>query len=180
MEENEKMLISTCDFSGVKPIIMDLPYPQIRVAEKNREYADFLSNDYAGPVSELSAITQYINNENRMASEQCPLAKTVLGIAMAEMLHLQMLGGLIFLLGGSIDFTARMRDGQRRMWTPQYLKLSMNPKEMLTADIEAEKNAINQYRRHRKMIADQYVGAVPARIIQDEEYHIMILQSLLT
>ena len=48
---------------------------------------------------ELSAIAQYINNENRMSCERCPLAKTILGIAMAEMMHLQKLGELIVLLG---------------------------------------------------------------------------------
>ena len=46
--------------------MMDLPYPPIQVREKNRDYADLLSIDYCGMVSELSAITQYINNQNRM------------------------------------------------------------------------------------------------------------------
>lgn len=179
MESKEKMLISTCSFAGVKPIVMDLPYPQIRVTEENREYADILSNDYAGAVSELSAITQYINHENRLVCEQCPLAKTLVGIAMAEMIHLQMLGELISLLGGNIDFTARMRNGQRRMWTPQYLNTSTGPGDMLRADIESERSAVNQYRAHMKMINDRYINGVLARIIQDEEYHIMILQSLL-
>lgn len=46
------------------------------------------------------------------------------------------------------------------------------------ADIEAEREAINQYKMHIKMINDDCVNAVLARIIKDEEYHIMILQSL--
>ena len=49
---------------------------------------------------------------------------------------------------------------------------------MIRADIEAEKDAIGQYKRHIKMIGDDYVNAVLERIIKDEEYHIMILQSL--
>lgn len=179
MENNEKMLTSDCSFQGVKPIMVDLPYPQIQVAQKNREYAEILSNDYAGAVSELSAIAQYVNHENRMVCERCQLAKTIIGIAMAEMIHLQMLAELIFLLGGTIDFAVKMRNGQRRMWTPQHLKLSLNVKEMVIADIEAEMNAVNQYQAHMKMINDRYINAVLARIIQDEEYHIMILQSLL-
>lgn len=179
MENKEKIIASNCNFSDVRPITMALPYPQIRVAERNAEYAEILCGDYAGDVSELSAITQYINNENRLACEQCALAKTLLGIAMAEMLHLQMLGEMICLLGGNIDFTAKARNGQSRMWTPQYLNLPTNAKEMLGADIRAEKNAINQYRIHSRMINDRYVNAVLARIIQDEEYHIMILRNLL-
>lgn len=179
MENSEKMLISTCSFSGVKPIVIDLPYPPVRAGEQKREYADILKHDYAGAVSELSAITQYINNENRLVCERCLLAQTILGIAMAEMIHLQMLAELIILLGGNIDFTVKMRNGQRRMWTPQHLSIPPNPGEMLAEDIESEKKAINQYRAHMRVINDSYINAVLARIIQDEEYHIMILQSLL-
>ena len=179
MENNEQVLSCTCSFEGVRPIIMALPYPEIRVSERNREYANILSNDYAGSVSELSAITQYINHENRLVCDRCAMAKTIIGIAMAEMIHLQMLGELIFLLGGTIDFQARMRNGQSRMWKPQYLNLLSAPREILLANIESEKKAVNQYQAHIKMINDRYVRAVLGRIIQDEEYHITILQSLL-
>lgn len=50
---------------------------------------------------------------------------------------------------------------------------------MIMADIEAEQAAINQYKMHIKMIRDNYVNAVLARIIKDEEYHIMILRALM-
>ena len=49
---------------------------------------------------------------------------------------------------------------------------------MLLADIESEKAAIYQYRMHMRMIKDNYINAVLARIIKDEEYHIMMLQML--
>lgn len=179
MEEKEKFLSNTCSFVNVKPIMMDLPYPPTQVREKNPMYANLLSMDYCGSVSEMSAITQYINNENRLSCEKCPLAKTILGIAMAEMIHLQKLGELIFLLGGSIDFIARQNNGRRRMWTPEYLVIPTDASKMLIADIESEKSAIQQYRMHIKMIQDDQVKAVLARIIQDEEYHIMLLQMLL-
>ena len=50
---------------------------------------------------------------------------------------------------------------------------------MIAADIEAEKGAIEQYRMHMKMMNDCYVNAVLARIIKDEEYHIMLLRTLM-
>lgn len=178
MEEKAKILTNSCSLAGVKPIMMDLPFPPIQVRGKNQAYADILSVDYCGSVSEMSAITQYINNENRLCCEKCPLAKTILGIAMAEMIHLQKLGELMFLLGGNIDFTARQRNGRQSMWTPEYLTISWNTKNMLLADIESEQSAINQYRMHMKMIDDDYVNATLARIIKDEEYHIMLLQTL--
>lgn len=179
MEEKKGMLMNSCNFMGVKPIMLELAYPSIQVRERNPFYANLLSADYCGAVSELSAITQYINNENRMSGEKCSLAKTILGIAMAEMMHLQKLGELIFLLGGDVDYTVKTQNGRTQMWTPQYLTIPRNPKEMLIADIEAERNAISQYKMHIEMICDNYVNAVLSRIIKDEEYHIIVLQALM-
>ena len=179
MEENKTLLVSSCNFKDVRPIMMALPYPAIQVKEKNPVYANLLSVDYCGAVSELSAITQYINNENRLSVEHCPLAGTILGIAIAEMIHLQRLGELICLLGGKVDFTARLRDGRPRMWTPEYLNLQDNVRGILTAAVESEKAAINQYRMHSRMIRDEHICAVLARIVQDEQYHIMVLQALM-
>ena len=179
MEEKKDVRTNTCNFMQVKPIMMDLPYPPVQVRERNPFYANLLSMDYCGMVSEMSAIAQYINNENRLSCENCPLAKTILGIAMAEMIHLQKLGELIFLLGGSVDFVAKPRNGRPRMWSPEYLTIPETAKKMILADIESERAAINQYRMHVKIIHDSEVNAVLERIIKDEEYHIMILQTLL-
>ena len=44
--------------------------------------------------------------------------------------------------------------------------------------MEAEKAAISQYEQHMKMIEDGCVRAVLGRIMQDEEYHIMLLQMM--
>ena len=175
MEEKACPIENTCSFRDVAPIMMDLPYPPLQVKEKNPAYANLLSVDYCGAVSEMSAITQYINNENRLSHEMCQMARTLLGIAMAEMMHLQKLGELICLLGGQVDFTAKMRNGRRRMWTPEYLNIPGNVQKMLSADIEAERAAISQYEAHMRVIEDCHVNAVLARIIQDEEYHIMLL-----
>ena len=179
MEEKSSLLTNSCSFMGIKPIMLELAYPPIQVRERNPFYANLLSADYCGAVSELSAVTQYINNENRMSSEKCSLAKTILGIAMAEMMHLQKLGELVFLLGGDVDYTVKTQNGHTQMWTPKYLTLPQNPREMLIADIESEKAAIRQYKMHIEMICDNSVNAVLSRIIKDEEYHIIVLQALM-
>ena len=173
----ERCLTNNCSFAGVKPIMVDLPYPEIKVRGRNRNYADLLNVDYCGFVSELSAITQYINNENRISFEECAMARTLLGIAIAEMMHLQKLGELIVLLGGN-DFSCKTCNGRPKLWSPEYLTIPENIDKMLTADIEAEKDAIRQYEMHIKMIDDDCVNAVLRRIILDEEYHIMLLKSL--
>lgn len=175
----EKYMESACNFTGIKPIMADLPYPPIRVRGKNKRYADLLGIDYCGGVSELSAIAQYINNENRLSCENCSMARTLLGIAMAEMMHLQKLGELIVLLGGNIDFTAQTRNGRVKMWTPAYLMIPEQASKMLMADVDAEKAAIEQYKSHIRFIGDDCVNAVLERIILDEEYHIMLLEALM-
>lgn len=179
MEEKARVLKNSCQFGGIRPIMVDLPYPPLEVRERNQAYANLLSVDYCGSVSELSAVTQYINNEGRLSGSDCSCARTLLGIGMAEMMHLQKLGELIVLLGGRIDYVARYRNGQKRMWTPKYVMLPDHRERMLAADIEAEQAAIKQYTMHIGMIGDDCVNAVLARIIKDEEYHIMILQTFL-
>lgn len=180
MKENSSFLTSSCSFSGVSPIMADLPYPPLRVTEKNQTYANLLSIDYCGAVSETSAILQYIHDENCMSNEKCPIAKTILGIAMAEMIHLQKLGELVFLLGGRLDFTARYGGGKQKMWTPAYLTVTDCFGKMLANDKAAEEETIRQYRQHIRMIDDAAVNAVLERIIKDEEYHIMLLEALMS
>ena len=52
-------------------------------------------------------------------------------------------------------------------------------RNMLVTAIDSEKAAINQYRMHMRMISDGDITAVLGRIVQDEQYHIMVLQALL-
>lgn len=77
-----------------------------------------------------------------------------------------------------MDFASRGCNGRPRLWTPDYLDIPENAAKMITADIEAERAAINQYEMHMDMIEDDCVCAVLARIIRDEEYHIMLLKVL--
>ena len=179
MDEKSNSFVNTCDFMSVRPIMVDLPYPPVQVRNKNQRYANLLSVDYCGSVSEMSAITQYINNESILSGDNCQMAKTILGIAMAEMIHLQKLAALIILLGGSVDYVARYKDNQQKMWTPQYITMSDNPVSILRAGIQSENEAIHQYRVHMNIINDNYVNAVLARIIKDEEYHIMLLKAMM-
>ena len=174
----ENVMEAACDFSGIKPVMLDLPYPPIAVSERNLSYADMLSVDYCGAVSEFTAIAQYINNENRLSCERCDIAKPLLGMAVCEMMHLQKLGELIVLLGGNIGYTASGRNGRPVMWSPSFLNIPSECSRMLQADMEAEIEAINQYEMHISWIKDECVNAVLRRIIQDEEYHIMMLKTL--
>lgn len=178
MGEKESALINTCNSAGLRPAMLDLPYPPTQVREKNKAYAALLSVDYCGSVSELSAIAQYINDQNRMSCEHCSQANTILQIAIAEMIHLRKLGELIYLLGGTVEFVAKYQNGRQKAWTAEYLAPQDNIRQMLAQAIDSEKDAISQYKIHISRICDDYVNAVLERIIKDEEYHIMLLQTL--
>ena len=141
MEKNRNPITNDCSMSNIRPAILDLPYPPIQVQCRNQDYAALLAFDYCGSVSELSAITQYINNE--------------------------------------VSFAVTQPGGKQTLWTPEYLVLSRDARRMLCADVEAERDAIAQYRAHIRNINDEFVNAVLRRIIRDEEYHIMLLQGLL-
>lgn len=177
MNGTEHVMRNDCDFSGVKPLMLPLPYPPIQVKKEDQFYADLLTLDYCGSVSELTAILQYIHGESSLCSHKCATSKTLLGIAMAEMMHLQKLGEMIILLGGNIDFSYRTRTGTQ-VWLPTYANLTTNEAGIISSNLEAEREAIEQYRQHMSRIEDDYVNALLARIIQDEEYHIMLLQML--
>lgn len=177
MDGTEQFIQSDCSFSGVQPSILPIPYPPIRVREENQFYANLLTLDYCGSASELTAIAQYIHGESCLCCHRCEMAKTILGMAMAEMVHLQKLGEMIVLLGGSIDFSYKTRIGSE-MWTPKYVNLSTDEAQIISSNVKAERDAIAQYQEHISMIEDDCVTALLQRIIQDEEYHIMLLQMI--
>lgn len=179
MDEGRDSLACSCEFSGIKPVMVELPYLPVKVRNENLTYANLLSIDYCGAVSEMTAITQYINHENRLAASRCPMAKALLGMAISEMMHLQKLSQMIVLLGGKVDYTAKFRNGDWKIWTPEYIKSPEQARQMLQADLDAERATIDQYRMHINMIADNYINDVLERIIKDEEYHVMMLQFLL-
>ena len=179
MANRKETLTCSCDFSGVRPAVMDLPYPPIRVRERNPVYVDLIGVSYCGMISEMSAVMQYINNESRVAASGCAMGKTLLGMAIAEMTHMQMLGGLIGLLGANVCYTSRQAGAQPWMWSPQCLTLPERVDEMLRADLERELAVIDQYSMHIRMIKDDYVNDVLKRIVQDEQYHVMLLRSMM-
>ena len=177
MDGIEAVLQNSCGFGGVTPLNLPFPYPPIKVREENQFYANLLKLDYCGSVSELTAAVQYIHGENSLCCRQCSVAKTIVGMAVAEMTHLQKLGEMILLLGGHIDFSIKTRTGTQ-MWTPEYTNLANDEQKILEANLASERAAIEQYKQHISMIEDDYVNALLERIIQDEEYHIMLLEMM--
>ncbi|NMB44831.1 MAG: hypothetical protein GX998_00295 [Firmicutes bacterium] len=147
------------------------PYPPIRVECPNPEYARLLLDDYAGMVSEMTAINQYLFHHYDMPEEFAEVTELLEGVAIVEMHHMEILAELIKLLGQPPMYM----DGQGRFWDASYVSyLPGHPCEQLQSDIDAEQAAIQTYRQHIELIDDRYIRAILARIIKDEELHLRL------
>lgn len=155
----------------------DLPYPPLCVKEENHDYAKLLLEDYASAGSELTAICSYVYQNITTDEEFCDIKEAYMGIAKVEMMHLNMLGQLIFLLGIDPGFYYK-DNGRLIMWNGDYVKYQNCPRCTIKHSIEGEIAAINQYQRHADIICDENVSAVLLRIKQDEEVHVKILTEL--
>ncbi|WP_294406543.1 ferritin family protein [uncultured Clostridium sp.] len=169
----EKSLIQ-----NIMPANSDIPYPKIQVKNKNKEYARILSNDFCGSISEFSSVSQYSNHEIRLTGKYDKAAKTILSISKTEMMHMHMIGKLITLLGGDLNYS--YYDNSSYVdWSPRFVNFGTNYVNMILLDINDEYKAIKQYENHIKIIDDDCIKAVLSRIIKDEKYHIELLTGIL-
>lgn len=158
---------------------LDIPYPKVRVEEKNPYYADLLSEDYAGIKGELTAITQYSYQHMEKFSSNIEFSKIMEEIAKAEMIHLELLGKTIKLLGKDpIYSTCEAFRGDCIMWNSNFVNYSTDLKDMLKIDISSEEAAIKTYTLHKKLIGDKYIKEMLDRIIMDEKRHLEIFNCL--
>ncbi len=159
---------------------IDLPYPEVRVEEKNPYYADLLSQDYAGSVSETTAVMQYSYQHFDKFKENKGFAEIIAEIAEVEMKHLELLGETIKLLGKEPVYkTCESERGDCVFWTGDNVFYKTDLKDMLNADINSEKNAIKNYEHHKMLINDKYIKEMLSRIILDEKRHVQIFEMLL-
>lgn len=157
-------------------IPLDVPYPPAKAAGYNIFYASLLTNDFAGPVSELSAVTDYTFQS--LVSPDQQAAALVAGIAKIEMHHLQLIGQLIVSLGGYPRYAVQSGCGTS-FWNGQLIGYAPNPRDFLHENIANEKAAILNYTHRIGQIEDEGVRAVLRRIILDEEHHIDLYGQLL-
>lgn len=146
------------------------PYPEIRVEAPNQAYLEMIMDDYAGIVSEFTAINQYLYHyfETKKYDD---LSEMFESIAINEMLHMEILSKLINLLGGRPFFRggASTRGND---WSPRFVYYGCNICDMLHADLNSEFKAIKNYQEHIRLIDDKYIKKILERIILDERVHV--------
>lgn len=155
------------------------PYPPVRVQGPNPLYAELLLEDYAGVVSELTAINQYLHHYFVLEEVNEEVAELEECISLVEMHHLDLLAETIRLLG--VDPRYRVyQNNQEIYWNASYVYYGLSLCDRLAADIAAEWAAIAAYRDHQKKIGDTYIKELLERIILDEYHHIRLFNEALT
>ncbi len=148
------------------------PYPTVAKAS-DPNTVRMLKEDYAGAVSEMTAVSQYIY-QNILSTDNESFANAILQIGIVEMSHLGMLGDAILALGGNPTF-----GNGSIFWNGKLVNYARTLPEMLRADIEAETQAIANYRRHAAATTNPSVRALLTRIIKDEQLHLRFFRETL-
>ncbi|MDP4109156.1 MAG: ferritin family protein [Bacillota bacterium] len=158
---------------------VDLSYPEAMAFKPDESTALLLLSDYSGRVSELDAVSQYIFQKIMFEKSFPDVSEALLGIAVVEMEHLELLGGFIRTLGVVPEFYS-CEKGKHVYWNacPKNVDYTVNVKKALLGDINIEMKAIKQYEKHIEQTEDEYVKCALRRIILDEQLHIDILSEL--
>jgi len=149
------------------------PYPEVKVLAPNSYYAEILMDDYAGLVSEFTAINQYLYHYFLAEDLHEETSKLLENVAITEMLHMEILAEIIKLLGGNPVFRGSFST-QGRFWNGCFVYYGQSICDQLKADLDAEYKAIRNYQMHINLITDPYVQAILKRIILDEQVHVSL------
>ena len=158
---------------------LDIPYPEIKVEAKNAYYADLLSQDYTGWVSELTACLLYSYQHFSSFEDNKEFSKMIEEIAVVEMKHLEILGKTIKLLGKDPVYkTCESERGDCVFWSSDNVSYKTDLKDMLKTDIHSEESAIKSYENHKKLIKDKYIKKMLDRINIEKKRHLEIFNTI--
>lgn len=177
MSKDKKFESKSCNNNMFK-CAYPAPYPEIRVARQNPYYGRVLLEDYAGEVSELSAITQYLYHHIVLEPNFEEVADLLECISLVEMHHQEMLAETILMLGVDPRYYTLSMNDEPQYWNATYIYYGTSLCDRLTADIASEWAAIANYRKHQQMIDDPYVKNILERIILDEFHHIELFNKM--
>lgn len=162
-----------------KPLSLQSPFPTIAGICPDAYSLRIISPAYASPQGELNAILQYVYHSFFFESHGfSDIAETLICIAVAEMLHLQILGKTILALGASPIY-AQFPPTGFNFYSAKYVGYSCTLKNMLEDDLLGERHAIASYEKMLKRLKNEQVKAIITRILEDERLHVEALEKIL-
>lgn len=162
-----------------KPITLSKPFPTTEGICPDALSLRIISPAYASQSGELNAILQYIYHSfyfERKGYKE--IADKLVGIAIAEMHHLELLGATILALGAAPIYT-QYPPNCFNFYSAKFIAYSRSLKDMLEDDIRGERHAINSYAKMLACLKNERVKEIVSRILEDEKLHLSTLESIM-
>ena len=161
-----------------KPMIEDLPYPDLSGLTTDCANAQIIMPAYADAKSEMTAVLQYIFQSIHFGvCGDSHYADMLEEIAIAEMKHLDMLGEALLRMGANPTYVRRPPN-RCEYYSSCNVDYATLPTAMLAADIAAETEAICSYEQMLCKITNPILGALISRILLDERLHLKTFKEL--
>lgn len=162
-----------------EPMICDLPYPTTDGICRDALSLQIISPAYATSVGELNAVLQYVYHSLFFDLKGCKeYVHTLMSIAVAEMMHLKLLGKTILALGAAPTYT-QYPPSSFNFYSSKYVAYSCSLRNMLEDDIIGERKAISDYKKMLRCLKNEKVKEIVSRILQDEYLHLDALEKML-
>lgn len=161
-----------------KPLTIDIPFPTLDEITPDCVSLKIIQCAYASPVGELNAIMQYVYHSVCFeCAKEHEIANIIESISVAEMIHLKILGELIYKLGTQPVF-AFQPTMPFNFYNAKYVNYSCNLINMVEDDVIGERTSIRYYENMLKKLKNDKVAEVIERICIDEKLHLERLNEI--
>ena len=162
-----------------KPLTLNETFPTTEGICPDAYSLAVISPAYASSTGELNAVLQYMYHFFNFEHQGlCEYAETLEGIAIAEMLHLKLLGETIIALGAQPIYCHNPATAYN-FYSTKFVSYTRNLINMIEDDMMDEKHAICQYSRMLKRLKNEQIKAIVSRILEDEKLHLAALKEIL-
>lgn len=162
-----------------KPLIAEGAYPSLKNLQPDPYAARIISSAYATSSGELNATLQYIYHSiSFLCAEDEARAELLKSIAIAEMMHINMLGEALIRLGAPPVYSFAP-PAHYNFYSTKFVAYSRSLRNMLEDDIMGEKYAIYGYERMLPRLKNDTLRTLICRILEDEHLHVEALKTSL-
>ena len=162
-----------------RPMIADRSFPSTEGIVRDAYSLRVISPAYAAPAGELNAVLQYMYHYFHFKDGgYLDFAETIESIAVAEMLHLKLLGETVLAVGAAPLYTANP-PAMFNFYSAKFVTYSRTLVCMAEDDVRAEKQAIRGYERMLGLLRNEKVKDIIARILEDEKLHLAAFENIL-
>ena len=162
-----------------KPLIAEGAYPSLKDLQCDAYSARILSSAYATSAGELNASLQYIYHSiNFSCKNDDKRAELLKSIAIAEMIHLNLLGEALIRLGAPPVYSY-CPPAHYNFYSTKFVAYSRSLRNMIEDDVMGEKYAIYNYERMLPRLKNDTLRTLICRILEDENLHVEALKSSL-